>query len=205
MGAVDLRAGRRRMLGVAVAACGAVAVTLVLAPQALAEAFAGGGFESPSLMPGQCRTVHAGEQLEAWAVTAGDVRVCDTAVLNAAEGRQSVQLVGEGTIRQSFDTVPGQKYAVSFALAGDPAEPRTVKDVLVTASPGGARDFSVDPAGNAPQDVGWENQTYRFTARTVTTWLEFSNNTFDYTPDKPAGFAEHGPLLDNVQLTPVSG
>ncbi|MGW1074880.1 DUF642 domain-containing protein [Streptomyces sp. NPDC002537] len=190
---------RRRALGLTVTTLGTAALTLALAPQAPAAPLAADGFENPSLAPGECRTFHTGDRVGAWEVTAGEARLCDTAVLNASEGKQSLQLLGEGTVRRSFDTVPGQKYDVRFDLAGDPAEPRAVKDVLVSFSSGGARTSSVDPMGNRPQDVGWEKNSQLFPARDRTTWVEFSNNTWGH---GPGGFAERGPLLDNVELEP---
>jgi hypothetical protein len=56
-----------------------------------------------------------------WVVTAGDVEGIGQYYWSPAAGLCSLSLNGDasGTIAQSFATVPGTNYAVSFSLSGD--------------------------------------------------------------------------------------
>jgi hypothetical protein len=82
---------------------------------------------------------------------------------------------GPGTIQQSLNTVTGQTYQVTFALAGDFSQGETTKDLRVTTG-STWRDFSiVESTGWSQQTPLWEHRTITFTATGPTTTLSFES------------------------------
>ena len=70
-----------------------------------------------------------------WVVSQGNIDAVDSSYWKAADGKRSLDLNGimPGTISQTFKTKKGQKYRVTFALAGNPGHPPTVKKLQVSA------------------------------------------------------------------------
>lgn len=116
--------------------------------------------------------------------------------LEASDGSRSIDLDGSpgfGGIAQTFSTIPGQDYLVTFDLAGNPNGPPTIKQMRVEAA-GQSADFSFDTTGRSFSDLGWQAQSWQFTAVDTSTTIEFfSLNTVN-------GF--RGPTLDNVSVVP---
>ncbi len=182
-----------------------VAATLTLAAQsAQAAAFTNGSFE---IGPAPNTTLDIGSTaISGWTVFGHDVDYLGSPVWQAANGLRSLDLNGGsiGGIAQTFDTVVGNTYQVLFDLAGNPQGGLTVKTLGVLAVSGTPQDllnpalvpqnFTFDATGKTATNMGWQTQTYQFTATTASTTLGFFSS---------AG-GSYGPALDNVRVTTSS-
>ena len=104
---------------------------------------------------------------------------------------------GAGGIAQTFSTIVGQQYSVSFALAGNTygGNGQTPIKQLGVSAAGQSKVFSFDTTGFSDDNMGWVNKTWVFTATASTTTLEFYSLSFE--PEN----AGAGPALDNVSVT----
>jgi len=126
----------------------------------------------------------------------------------AADGSRSLDLEGSagtcdlvtpncpGGIAQSFTTVAGQQYVVTFDLAVNVFNFPVIKTVHVSAA-GQSQNFSFNTTGHNAASMGWVLDSWTFTAFGPTTTLEF-----DSADSPPTGW---GPALDNVSVNPVVG
>jgi RNA polymerase sigma factor (sigma-70 family) len=123
---------------------------------------------------------------------------CDNARTAAADGNISFCLdwpPGDefpGTIKQTFKTRKGQKYRLSFWMAGGPMGPPPKKELQISAA-GQKTVFAFDTKGKTRVDPGWLRKTWEFTAEADETTLEFAGRT--RTVD--------GALIDDVVVVPV--
>ena len=100
---------------------------------------------------------------------------------------------GQGGIQQTFDTVAGVLYNVSFWLAGNPDGAPVTKSVLVGASGADSATYSFTFTGFDKANMGWKNYTYSFVAASSSTTLSFASK--DAT--------SFGAALDNVSVAAV--
>jgi choice-of-anchor C domain-containing protein len=113
-----------------------------------------------------------------------------------ADGERSLDLNGSpgvGGIAQTFSTIAGQQYLVSFALAGNTYSGTPIRQLGVSAA-GQSEVFSFDTTGFSDDNMGWVNKTWVFTATASTTTLEFYSLSIE--PENAA----FGPALDNVSV-----
>jgi choice-of-anchor C domain-containing protein len=131
--------------------------------------------------------------MKGWVVTQGDIDLMDAAYWQAAEGRRSLDMNGltAGGIAQTFKTKQGQKYRVTFALAGNPGEPAEKK--LQVSAAGKKMEFTFDATGKDQKDMGWVSKMWEFTADADMTTLEFVSLI--------EGNA--GPALDDVMVVAI--
>jgi len=108
-----------------------------------------------------------------WVVTRRGGGVNDYTYLQPFEGKRSGYVVNGGAISQTFKTRSGQKYRVSFWLAGDAISDHREKRLRVSAAEKHA-EFTFDTRGRTRQDMGWVRKTWEFTAESEETTLEFS-------------------------------
>lgn len=163
---------------------------------AQAAPFQNGSFETGPAPGGFLNLTVGDTQITGWTVTGTSIDYIGT-YWAAADGSRSLDLsgVGAGGVEQTFDTVAGRTYRVSFALAGNMDCGPQVKTVQVLADGGAATDYTFDTAGHSlPSNMGWTTQTYTFTATGATTTLAFTSQ--DTT--------NCGPALDNVVVTDVT-
>ena len=144
-------------------------------------------------------TLYPGDNsLTGWTISSGNIDYMDTDFWQAAAGQRSLDMSGTqaGSIAQTFDTVAGTSYSVTFSLAGNPdgGAPAT-KSLRVAATGGPQTDYSVTPSGNSTSNMGWTTQTYSFTATGASTTLSFTS----------LAASSSGPALDNVRVTGVTG
>lgn len=126
-----------------------------------------------------------------------------------SDGIQSVDLNGSpgyGGVEQTIETEPGQKYSVTFDMAGNPQSPEgeKVKQIKVQALGKGleaSEIFSFDTTGKTVENMGWEQKTWEFTATSEETTLQFVTevNEAEGINTDPL----RGPALDNVVVAPV--
>ena len=172
------------------------AVALVaLAPLANASAFTNGSFESSSFRGGFTTLGTGSSGLTGWTIDDGSVDLINT-YWQAAAGNYSLDLSGSGPakISQTFDTVSGQSYVVSFSLAGNPDDSDKIK--ILTAgivSPVASTTYNFNAAGKSATNMGWASQSFSFVASGTSSTLFFSSGNN----------SAWGPALDNVTVTAV--
>jgi choice-of-anchor C domain-containing protein len=184
----------------------AVALALMTIP-ARANLILNGRFEQgPN--PGSFTNFASGSTgITDWTVALGNIDYIGSLWV-ASDGHRSLDLEGSagtcnlsipncpGGIAQSFSTVAGQQYMVTFDLAGNLFNIPVIKTVRLSAA-GQSQDFSFNVTGHSAQSLGWVTDTWMFTASGPTTILEF--DTADH---PPTGW---GPALDNVSVVPLGG
>jgi choice-of-anchor C domain-containing protein len=129
-------------------------------------------------------------QIRGWDVTQGNIDVIDS-YWPPADGKRSLDMNGvmKGGIAQTFKTVKGRKYRVTFSLAGNPEGGVGERKLLVSAADKRA-EFVFNTAGKGLKDMGWVTKTWEFTAVANQTRLEFASLTE----------GQCGPALDNVSV-----
>ncbi|GAB2583085.1 hypothetical protein GCM10027168_14760 [Streptomyces capparidis] len=172
------------------AGAGAVVAAPAQAAAAVSR-FDDGSFETPVAPANAFNTVTAGQSIGPWQVTAGNVDHIGAGFWQAAEGDQSVDLNGTtaGTVAQTFTTVPGRTYTVTYSLAGNAGGGAPVKTGRVLVDGQNFQDFSFDITGKTFAAMGYVTRQFTFVARNPTTTLAFASTT-------PA--SAHGPVVDDV-------
>ena len=114
---------------------------------------------------------------------------------NAQSGSRSVDLSGNapGSIFQTFDTVLGQTYQVTFFLGANGDGPPPSKTVGVSATGNATGNYSVGSTPFPPNVTIWSPFSYAFTATGSSTTLTFTST----------GTTAYGAALDNVNVTAV--
>jgi len=135
-----------------------------------------------------------------WSVVSGTVDYVNAGLWDAENGSYSIDLSGvnNGAIAQSFTSVVGQQYTVTYWLAGNYAALPTIKTMEVSAA-GQSQDDTFDTTGKSARDMGYVQESFVFIANSTTTTLEFASI------DVPN--SDGGPVLDNVTVlaTPEPG
>ena len=114
----------------------------------------------------------------------------------AADGGHSLDMNGYyaiGSVQQTFATVIGQGYKVTFDLSGNHDGGPSTKTLLASVDSGSG---SVTDLFNyyLNRDHGWLPETFSFTAGSTSTTLFFSGTEVG---------GAFGPALDNVAVAPV--
>jgi len=173
-----------------------VALTFVFAVVS-AAAFSNGGFDSTSCTRTSdfCEDF-SGSLIAPWTVIAGSVDLTNNNYWQSADGSWSLDMSGlsAGTISQSFDTVAGNEYHVSFSLAGNPEGGDLVKDLYVGASgtPSQLYSFNVGSIRHNPiPNMNYASESFTFTAGSSSSSLTFQS----------AEFTAWGPVVDAISMT----
>jgi choice-of-anchor C domain-containing protein len=185
------------LAGAAVTAIPAHGTELPDRPAGSVKDLTGGSFESPPVSVGQPWFLfNAGDTFDGWQVTSGSVNLVDGR-WDAADGAQSVDLNGDqpGTISQTFPTVPGQLYRLTYSLAGNPEGDWGVKKGRVLVDGAFMQAFSFDTTGRTPSSMGWTPKALTFVAAR-------NNTTITFQSDTPGSY---GPALDNVKVQGCAG
>ena len=135
------------------------------------------------------------KEIKGWTVTQGNLDYIDSAYWQAADGKRSLDMNGieAGGISQSFKTKKGQKYRVTFSMAGNPNGGPAEKKLQVSAA-GKKMEFTFDGAGKTRTDMGWVNKSWDFTAEADETTLEFLSLIE----------GDAGAALDNVAVVAIN-
>ncbi|MAE63926.1 MAG: hypothetical protein CMJ18_06600, partial [Phycisphaeraceae bacterium] len=151
--------------------------------------------------PAGFTTYTNGQTFGGWTVTQGKADHLGSAYDSSPLGGNSVDLGGgitgsggePGTISQTFATVTGQQYQVTFELSGAWFIDSLDKNLRVTFD-GSSQDITISrPAGwNSSTDMKWAPQMLIFTASSTTADLSFQSLD-------PAG---EGPIVADVQVVP---
>jgi choice-of-anchor C domain-containing protein len=135
-------------------------------------------------------------EIKGWTVTRGQIDYIGSH-WQAADGSRSLDLHGSpgfGGVKQTFKTKKGQKYKLTFSLAGNPGGAVTEKKLGVKVA-GKKESFTFDTTGKTATDMGWESKTLEFEAVDTETTLEL------YTLMTECNTS--GPALDNVSVVEV--
>ncbi len=118
--------------------------------------------------------------LPGWTIVAGDVDAVYSNFWNPYSGAVSIDLNGfvPGTIAQSFPTIPGGRYALTFALAGNPYSLPTLKHLLVSVG-NQSSAFVFDNTGTDATNMGWQRPAIEFIADATMTTLMFQSLTME--------------------------
>lgn len=183
-----------RILGAALAA------TVLLGGAANAAPFTNGSFElADSISNSTFVNYGTGSTgITGWTVTVGNVDLVSTNYLNpdfvASDGVLSVDLNGStaGAIAQTFDTVIGQSYHVSFDLNVNPYDYLAVPSKTVEVSVAGFTGDFVYIGTDHPVGQGgpWNTHGFDFTAIGASSTLTFTSLV--HSP------CCYGPEIDNV-------
>jgi choice-of-anchor C domain-containing protein len=197
---MEYRSGLTRVLGSSrwLVSASAVAVCLFAASPAHANLLTNGSFENGVGAPSSSFSTlfSPNTDITDWAVTGGSIDwIAD--YWQPSDGNHSIDLDGlfqAGTLVTSFATTMGQTYRVSFDLAGNPDNGDPIKHLEVTAG-AGSQTYTFDTTGHSHGSMGWETQTFDFTATSTLTSLSFISQ------DDPT--SAFGPALDNVSVDAV--
>jgi len=176
----------------------ALALSLVATAAAGAQVVVNGDFESSfPVPPGTFAGFGPGQSFGGWTVGTGTIDLIN-GFWQAASGTYSVDLDGSqpGTIFQDLTTTAGSTYSLSFALAGNPYGPPTIKplDVLWGGALVGTVTFDI--TGKSATNMGWQTFTIGgLVAAGGTTRLEFASGT---------NGGVWGPALDDVVVSPAA-
>lgn len=159
-----------------------------------------GSFES-GIDPDRYVRVDAGDlNIDHWDVVSGSVNYMGW-FWEASDGGRSLDMDGHtpGIIEQTFATVPGQQYEVTFDMAGNYANNDTEKWLRVNLFGGGesttSADFMFDTAGHGADNMGWTSMSMTFTADSELSTLQFQSLM--------GATSAHGAALDNVGVFAV--
>ena len=139
-----------------------VATGLFARTAAAQNLLSNGSFENPALSSAtQFTTILAGGTIGAWTVGAGGVDLIRN-YWTPYTGSQSIDLNGNspGSISQTIATTAGQKYTLTFALAGNPDNASNkVLNVLFGSQNLGNATFVYNASQNAT-NMGWTLVTF---------------------------------------------
>ncbi|MEU0844990.1 choice-of-anchor C family protein [Streptomyces sp. NPDC005962] len=157
-----------------------------------ASHFDDGSFETPRVAANTFVNVGTGGTIGPWKVAAGNVDLIGNGFWQAAEGEQSVDLNGgnAGTVSQTFTTVPGKRYTVTYSLAGNPAGGAALKTGKVLVDGQNFQDFSFDTTGKTMASMGYVTREVSFVATGATTTLAFASTLS----------GAYGPVIDDVTV-----
>lgn len=172
-------------------AAASVAMSLGLVAGAYAAPINSNGSFEDGVNPGVFTQLLPGStNIDDWTVVSGSVDYIGTYWVSS-DGSRSLDLTGSngqpGAVSQTFTTVAGHTYVVTFDLAGNPAGGPVVKTLEVDAG-GTPATYTFDTTGRTLTDMGWTEETFTFTATGTSTTLTFTS--------LDSGF--FGPALDNV-------
>ena len=181
----------------------AAAVASIAVATPASSQWTNGSFEI-GIDPGSFSNLPPGSTaITGWTVVVDDIDYIGSAWVSS-DGARSLDLDGSsgspfpsGGIAQTFATIVGAAYQVTFDMAGNPGSGPTIKPMRVSAA-GQSADFFFDITGKTLTDMGWEKRSWQFTATDVSTTLQFRSLTADMA--LPTGW---GPAVDNVAVAVV--
>ena len=180
----------------------AVAALLGAAASANAVTLVNGGFELSGNANASSQSfleLSAGSPvITGWTVAGMGVDLVGSNYWSASEGIQSVDLSrrGAGSISQSFATITGNAYLVTFDLSGNPYGGVDDKISVLTFSGNEPVNqvYSVT-AVNSPTNMLWETYGFNFIATSALSTLTFASGEN----------SRFGPALDNVGIADMGG
>ncbi|MCC6560334.1 MAG: DUF642 domain-containing protein, partial [Xanthomonadales bacterium] len=136
-----------------------------------------------------------GQSMGLWLIESGDIQLKSWQQWQPSHYRQSLDLQGTvpATLGRDFATVPGQRYVVSFAMAGDPSCPSVTKTMTVSFGGQTLGNFSFNGSGHTSSNMGWQYHAVDVVANASSMRMRFASTT-------PGSC---GPTLDDISIVPV--
>ncbi len=186
------------MLGIVIAA---LVSSAAQTPESL---IVNGDFEDGPAVSAFLNVAGGESTIEGWIVTGEGIDLVGDGYYLPSNGKHSLDLDGsarsattppyvQGGIAQTFPTQPGQRYLVTFDMAGNPARPPAQKPMRVSAA-GQTMEFVFDITGKSARNMGWLPKSFTFMANEASTTLEFRSLL-------ASGQTGFGPAIDNVVVT----
>ena len=164
----------------------ALIVALATITPAAANLLTNGSFETG---PGGYLAVGSAA-IAPWAVVSGDLdQIAGLWPGAGADFSLDMNGFGPGAIEQTFATIPGQAYALTFQLGANGTGTKTLR----VSAAGTTQDFSYENVSFPADPVGWTGRTFVFVATGTSTTLGLASLTGG------AG----GPTLDAVDVEAV--
>lgn len=162
-------------------------LTAALLAQRPAGLIRNGGFEEGPVARTFLNLGGGSTAVTGWVVTGEGIDLVGAGYWRSSEGTYAIDLDGSarsrttpphvhGGIAQTFTTVAGKRYRVTFDLAGNPNRGPIKKPMRVSAA-GQTADLVFDATGKNGRDMGWVPTEWVFTAAADSTTLEFSSLT----------------------------
>ena len=160
----------------------------------MAAPFQNGSFEIGTLAnTGNFDILGAGSTaITGWTVVGDGVDYIESWV--ASNGIRSIDMLSCGIsagVQQTFDTVPGSTYKVTFDLAGNPDG--GVKTLSVTAGSASA-NYTFDTTGANATNMNWVTRSLSFTANSTSSTLTMLGGVLG------GGGSCAGSVIDNVTV-----
>lgn len=155
--------------------------------------FDDGSFEYPRATANSFADLSAGQTIGPWQVATGTVDLIGAGFWQAAEGDQSVDLNGAspGAVAQTFTTVPGANYTVTYALAGNPGGAPALKTGSALIDGQDFQDFSFNTTGKSFTNMGYVDRQFTFRATNSATTIAFASTTAN---------SAYGPVVDDIRI-----
>ncbi len=171
-----------------------------------AAPFANGGFDDISINNFYENITTNSSKLSPWKITGGNIDIVANSYWKAHGGLNTIDLLGDkttfGQIEQSFDTISGKKYTVSFKMSAHPEDERDIMKVLNVmvnnSNMNNSLKYTYDPNknGNSFNDMKWQNYSFDFIAKSNSATLIFTGSNANGT------ISNFGPVIDSVTITP---
>lgn len=162
-----------------------------------ADMLTNGGFESGPAVPatGILAVPPGSPALTGWTVMGGAINIVTNDYWACLSGTRSVALSssGPGAIQQSFASIAGSVYRLTFSISGEPFSTPTIKHLRVQAG-ATTQDFTFDVTPAWHWDMHWEQHTLDFVAPGPSTMVTLTS--MDASP--------YGPALDVASIDFVS-
>ena len=162
-----------------------------------------GSFETATVSPGSSyvRLVGGDTRVTGWTILGDTIDYIGPGWV-ASDGVRSFDLDGapgdSSALLQTFATVPGTTYLVTFDLAGNINGLPTIKPIRVKADAQSA-DFTFDITGRNAVNMGWSPISWTFVADDTSATLELLSLT------TPATVQGWGAAVDNVSVVALPG
>jgi choice-of-anchor C domain-containing protein len=162
-----------------------------------------GSFELGTYPGGVFASLGAGAtNITGWSIGGGGVDWIGS-YWQPADGARSLDLnrLSAGSVSQTFSTVVGQRYQVSFSISGNPDGGPALKTIQVDVNDN-VHAFSYTTGANSRPNMLWEPVSFTFFADSPFETLTFLSTTTGFSGN--AGFpGAFGPALDNVAVSAV--
>jgi choice-of-anchor C domain-containing protein len=175
---------------------GGVVLLFAMAPSAAGAGplLLNGSFElGPDPFPIHDIGVPAGSTaILGWTVLGGGIDLLEDP-WNVSDGLRAIDLDlnSPGGIEQTFATMAGLAYLLTFDLSGNPEGGASTKHMQVSVGDA-SQDYSFDSPATTLDQIAWQSMTLRFLALSESTTLRFKSLSAS---------GSYGALIDNVSVT----
>jgi choice-of-anchor C domain-containing protein len=171
---------------------GLVVVSILsLGSAAHATTFVNGSFETGTDPGGSAKLDAGSGGIWGWTIGGNSIDYVGSG-WSAQDGVRSIDLsgIGAGNIAQTFTTVAGGHYTVTFYLAGNPYAGPLVKTIRTSATGNPSQIDHFDATTSTHGNMRWVPITYTFQATGTSTTLLFAS----------LNEGSAGPAIDNVSV-----